>query len=273
MPDHSAEGPTHKPPHEQAWTQPGATEEPAGARAVRRTRLIQLGIVMAIVAAAIVVIAIATGAGGNPPPRPGSARATMIEQEVSALLAGIPQNADALGNPTAPVTLQWYGDLECPYCREFTLGALPSIIQKWVRGGELRIEYRSMETATHRREVFETQQIAALAAGEQNKLWNYIELFYHEQGEEGSGYVTEGYLQGIASQIPGLDLIQWTGERDNPALATQVATDRQAVHEESFRGTPSFLIGRSTNTMRKIERGSLTNPTSFNEDIEEQLDA
>jgi protein-disulfide isomerase len=238
---------------------------------MRRIRLIQLGIVAAITAAMIAVILIATSVGGSPPPRPGSTQAATAEQAVNALLAGIPQAANVLGNPTAPVTLQWYGDLECPYCKEFTLGALPSIIEKWVRTGELKIEYRSMKTATHNRQVFETQQIAALAAGEQNKMWHYIELFYQEQGGEGSGYVTESYLQGLASQVPGLNLPQWTADRSNPELAKQVATDRHAVRSAGFRGTPAFLIGRGRGAMRKIERASWTNPRSFNEDIEEQL--
>ena len=108
-----------------------------------------------------------------------------------------------LGNPNAPVTLQYFGDLECPICKDFTLGALPPIIQKWVRTGKVKIEYRSLETATREPEVFKTQQVAALAAGKQNKMWNYLETFYHEQGEEGSGYVTESYLQGLAQQVPG----------------------------------------------------------------------
>ena len=104
-----------------------------------------------------------------------------------------------LGNPNAPVTLAYFGDLECPICKEFTLGALPSIIQKQVRTGKLKIEYRSLETATHEPEIFKTQQIAALAAGKQNKMWNFVETFYHEQGEENTGYVTESYLQELAA--------------------------------------------------------------------------
>ena len=120
------------------------------------------------------------------------------------------------------MTLVYFGDLECPICKEFTLGALPSIIQKWVRTGKVKIEYRSLETATREPEVFKTQQIAALAAGKQNKMWHYLELFYHEQGEEDTGYVTESYLQGLAQQVPGLNLTKWTSDRNNPALANQV---------------------------------------------------
>ena len=36
-------------------------------------------------------------------------------------------------------------------------------------------------------EVFKSQQVAALAAGKQNKLWHFVETFYRVQGEEGSG--------------------------------------------------------------------------------------
>ena len=86
---------------------------------------------------------------------------------------------------------------------EFTLGALPFVINKWVRSGDLRIEYHSLETATREPETFKKQQVAALAAGKQNKTWYYIETFYHEQGEEDSGYVSENYLDGIAEQVPG----------------------------------------------------------------------
>ena len=80
----------------------------------------------------------------------------------------------------------------------------------------MKIEYRSMETATREPEVFDTQQVAALAAGKQNKMWNYLETFYHEQGEESSGYVTESYLQGLAQQVTGLNLATWTNDRSDP---------------------------------------------------------
>ncbi len=89
------------------------------------------------------------------------------------------------------MTLKYFGDLECPICKEFTLGVLPTLIQKYVRTGKLKIEYHSLETATREPEIFKTQQVAAYAAGKQNLAWDFIELFYHEQGEEDSGYVTK----------------------------------------------------------------------------------
>jgi protein-disulfide isomerase len=247
-------------------------EEAEAAGAVRRTRLTQLGIVVAVIVVAIVVVLVATGGSGSTKQvTPGTNKAHETEKAVTALVGGVQQSGNVLGSPTAPVTLQYFGDLECPICRQFSLGALPSIIEKWVRSGKLRIEYRSLETATREPEVFKTQQVAALAAGKQSKMWNFIETFYHEQGEEDSGYVTESYLQGIAKQVSGLNLPQWISSRDETALASQVAADAQAANNAGFTGTPSFLIGRSGGAMTKFEYTSLTDPTSFNEAIEKLL--
>jgi len=229
----------------------------------------QLAIVVSVVVAGIVAILIATaGSGAVKKIAPETAQARSVDSSVSTLLAGLPQNGNVLGRPTAPVTLEYFGDLECPVCRSFTVNALPSIIGKWVRGGQLRIEYHSLETATREPEVFKSQQVAALAAGKQQKMWNFIETFYHEQGEEDSGYVTEGYIQGIAKQVPGLNLTQWTSERNEPTLAGQVESDAQAANDAGFNGTPSFLIGRSGGAMTKLEPSSYSQAGPFDEAIE-----
>jgi protein-disulfide isomerase len=263
---------TRKQRREQARAERKALEQAEVASAVRRTRMTQLGIVAAIVVIAIVAILIASGGGSSPKKiNVGSSQANKTVATVTALVGGIPQAGNVLGKSTAPVTLQYFGDLECPICKDFTLGALPSIMQKWAGTGKLRIEYRSLETATREPEVFKTQQVAALAAGKQNKLWYFIELFYREQGEENSGYVTESYLQNLARQVPGLNISQWTSDRNDPALASQVAADAQAANNAGFNGTPSFLIGKTGGTFSKLEYGSLTDPTSFNEAIEKTL--
>jgi protein-disulfide isomerase len=271
MSDHTERAPTT--PITPPANAPMAAGEATDASVRRRVRLAQVGVVAALVAVALAVLTVMTGGRTGAPPRPSSAAAVTTARRVEALLAGIPQSANVLGSPVAPVTLKWFGDLECPFCRAFTLGALPSLIQRWVRRDQLRIEYRSMETATHEPAVFKLQQIAALAAGQQNKMWNFIELFYHEQGQEDSGYVTETYLQGLALQIPGLDLPRWTADRDSPALAHEVTADLRIVKEERFLGTPSFLIGPTGGPTSKFTPRSLTIPRAYDRAVEEVLGA
>jgi protein-disulfide isomerase len=262
---------TRKERREQARAQRKALEEAEAASAVRRTRLTQLAIVVTLAVMIVVGILIATGGGSKSVPKPTSPQASQTATEVTSLLAGIPQNGAVLGNPNAPVTLVYYGDLECPICKEFTVGALRPLIQSYVREGKLKIEYRSLETATREPETFKLQQVAALAAGKQNKMWHYIELFYNEQGEENTGYVTESYLQGLAQQVPGLSLARWTSDRSSAALTNQVTGDAQSASNAGFTGTPSFQVGKTGGTPQKLEYTSLSNPSSFDAAIEKQL--
>ena len=127
----------------------------------------------------------------------------------------------------------------------------------------MKIEYHSLETATREQETFKKQQVAALAAGKQDKMWHFIETFYHEQGEEDSGYVTEKYIQGIAQQVPGLNLAQWTADRSDASLVAQVSSGRAGGQQRGLHGH-AFVPDRARPAARatKLEYSSLTDPTA-----------
>ncbi|MFI4993497.1 MAG: DsbA family protein [Solirubrobacterales bacterium] len=270
---------TRKQRREQARSQRKALEEAQAATAQRRKRLVQLGAVAGAVVVIIVVILAATSGGGSKsgiektPASGGTPATPKVVTEVTSLVGGIPQNGNTLGSPKAPVTMQYFGDLECPICRQFTEGALKPLIERYVRTGKLKIEYRNLETATREPETFKTQQIAALAAGKQQKAWDYIELFYHQQGQEGSGYVTEKYLQELAKQVPGMNLATWSADRNNSEFTNTLTTDAQAANNASFTGTPSFQIGKTGQAPKKYEYSSLSEPSGFESAINAALKA
>ncbi len=259
---------TRKQRREQARAERKAAEAAAASDATRRRRIVQLAGAAVVVVVAIVVILLATG-GSSKTTVPKKHEQTKISQEVNAELEGIPQSGRTIGKATAPATMQYFGDLQCPICKDFSAkgGALPQLIQGPVKEGKVRIEYLSLQTATRSQETFHTQQKAALAAGKQAKAWNYIELFYNEQGEEGTEYVTESYLQGLAQQIPGLNLNQWQTDRSDPKFEAEIATDAQLANNNGLTGTPSFLIGHSGGALKKYEWSSLTDPKGFEEAI------
>jgi protein-disulfide isomerase len=220
-------------------------EERARSERERRDRRLRMvgGVVLAAIAVVAVLIAVSSGNKTKAVPKPTSAAAQTSAKAVTSLLAGIPQSGARLGNPNAPVTMTYFGDLECPICQDFTLnGGFPELVAKDVRQGKVQVVYKAFETATQSPTVFKTQQVAALAAGMQNRFWNFAELFYHEQGTEDSNYVTEAYLQGLAKQIPGLNLTKWESDRNNASLGTQVLSDGQAGTTLGVTGTPTLVF-------------------------------
>jgi len=217
-----------------------------GPRASRRKSLIRIGrAALAAVAVAVAGVLVATGVSdvANSSGQSSSAR---VEKEVSGLLGGIRQSGETLGQASAPITLQVFGDLESADVRTFVLWLLPDIIRDWVRTNIIKIQYRPFMTASSPYpNVFVSQQAAALAAGVQDRLWSFIETLYHEQGQEHTRYVTDAYLDGIAGQVPGLDLPEWESERENSQLTRQVIQDNHAARTIRFPDTPVLLIGRT----------------------------
>jgi protein-disulfide isomerase len=231
----------------EAARQRRLAEERERAERARRDRRLRMlgGVVIGAVAIVAVLIAIGGGGGSGSAPKATSKTAKEAATTVTSLLAGIPQSGSRLGSANAKVTVTEYGDLECPVCKDFAVGSERRLIANDVRSGKVALMYRSLETASGGSpiaNVFPTQQAAALAAGKQSKGWNYIELFYHEQGPESTGYATTGYLEGLAQQIPGLNMSQWTSDRQSPALTAQVTSDEQAAASAGFNSTPTLVV-------------------------------
>jgi protein-disulfide isomerase len=227
-------------------------------RKQRLLRLAGVGLVAVIVVVAAIVIS-SGGSGGAAPVKPTSTAAQTIVTRVTGLLAGIPQTGNnTLGKPSAPVQVTEYGDLECSACDALTLpttsktsagtpgtGVLDTFINTYVKPGKASLVYRSLDTATGNGatpQMFPVQQAAALAAGLQGKAWDYIELFYAEQGAEGSTYVDESYLDGLAKQVPGLNYNQWLSDRNNSTLTAQVQSDTASANTLNLTNTPSLVV-------------------------------
>ncbi|HLJ03620.1 MAG TPA: thioredoxin domain-containing protein [Solirubrobacteraceae bacterium] len=230
---------------EQARQRRLAAEQEAAA-AIARMRRMQMIIGVVLIALVVVGVAVAISSGGSSAKAPtaNSAAAKAAKAQVDSLLAGIPQSGNRLGSPAAKVTVTEFGDLECPICKDFALGAENQLIANDVKSGKVQLIYRSLCTATcnFSQAVFPVQQSAALAAGLQGHEWDYVELFYHEQGPEGTGYVTNDYLNGLASQVTGLNYTKWLSDRSSQTLASQVSADEQEAAAKGFQSTPTIVV-------------------------------
>lgn len=204
--------------------------------AARRQRLVKLGSAtafLAIVAVAVIVVVSQSGNSG------GDAGDITSVEEVRAELRGIPQRGLVLGEPGAPVALVEFGDLQCPVCKGYAEEVLPAVIESQVRGGQARLEFRNF---TILGPDSETAAAAAVAAGEQGRGWNFLELFYRNQGIEGTGYVTDDFLTAIAEAAGVADLDAWQQARTSKRLRNRVAAESAQAERLGFNGTPSFAV-------------------------------
>jgi protein-disulfide isomerase len=199
----------------------------------RRTRLLQMasGAVFLVIAVVTVLIVVnAAGDEGTDTDLEGAA-------EISRHLRGIPQSGLVLGDPKAPVELVEFGDLQCPACKAYSEEILPAVIDGPVKRGEAKIAYRSFAILGDQSTA---AGAAALAAGAQGRGWHFVELFYRNQGREGSGYADDAFLKAVAEGAGVKSIRRW--EQERAELEAEVEQSTAEAEGLGLEGTPSFAV-------------------------------
>ena len=167
-------------------------------------------------------------------------------------MKGIPQGGNVLGSPNAPVTMIEYIDLQCSACRAFETEIMPSIIPKYVRTRKVRVEARPIVAIGPDSARGVT---GALAAGRQNRLFNFAQILYYNQGPENGGWLTEGEVQDAAASIPGLDVPAFLQSKDSSAVNAQAKRFEDEANADGVTGTPTLLVGKTGGKLRDVAPG------------------
>jgi protein-disulfide isomerase len=229
-------------------------ERAQAAVAQRRRRLMTLGGVLAVAAVVVVVAILVSGGGGdNASDRPQAAQtssgAIPGQKESAEMLAGIPQKGIYLGKADAPVRLVEFADLQCPICREYTLQSLPQLVQDYVRTGKVRMEFRNLsflgpDSITAGR--------AAAAAAQQNKLWNFADVLYYNQGEENSGYVTPEFIDRI-NKAADVDSAEADAFAKSDASQEPLGAANTMANQLGVNATPTILVGKRGGALKAVD--------------------
>ena len=218
---------------------------------------IAAGAAAALAVAALVIISL-LGSTKTPTAAPASATLLGIADNTS-LFTGIPQHGTVVGSPKAPVTLVEYADLQCPYCGEFSRNALPTLIQQYVRSGKVKLEFRGLAFVGQESDV---ALRAALAAGAQNRLWNFVHLANENQGTENTGWVTDSFIRSVANGVGGVDVSRLLTDSQSAAVSGKIDAAQQLATNDGVNSTPSFFVGRTGGPLTRLTVTSL-DPAAF----------
>jgi protein-disulfide isomerase len=160
--------------------------------------------------------------------------------ETQQLIAGIPQAGAYLGASDAAVTITVFSDLQCASCDDYQLQTVNPLVERYARTREARLEFRHFSLG----EAETTQgAYAAAAAGEQDREWQYIDLFFRNQDEAPARTVSDAFLEAIGNGIPDFDLDAWKQARDSPEVADQVEADAMLAADLRLRvDGPSVVV-------------------------------
>ena len=161
-------------------------------------------------------------------------------EQTQELIAGIPQDGPYLGPEDAAVTITVFNDLQCSSCDDYELHTVDPLIERYARSGQARLEFRHLSLG----EAETTKAAyAAAAAGEQDREWQYIDLFFRNQDEAPAHTVSDEFLEDVGNAIPDFDLNAWQQARDSSEVADRVEADARLAADLRLRVEgPSVVV-------------------------------
>lgn len=187
-------------------------------------------------AAVFAVLLIALGGRVNPGPNGGGHPGSGFNQppDPAELLGTNP----ILGQADAPVTLVEFGDYQCTFCTRFFKETEPTLIEKYVKTGKLKIVFRNL--AINGRESQNAAE-AAQCAADQGKFWEYHDRLFNERRGYNVGVFNKDNLVKFAVDL-GLDENQFAGCYNSDRHKDLIAQDGRDAARFGARGTPTFFV-------------------------------
>ena len=233
------------------------------------TVLIGALVAIAVIAAVVAGILVLKGNGGS---STSSTSATVLPDAsvIAKQFAGIPQHGDVLGKASAPATMIEYIDLQCPVCRDFETNVMPSVIDRYVRTGKLKVIARPVAVIGTGVDS-QRGRLGMIAASKQNRAFNFAQLLYFNQGPEDGGWLDDTMVASAAKSIPGVDVPALLAAAKGSTAAEQAKTYDAQARSDGLAGTPTVLVGKTGSKPIVVAPGLEPSAEQMNAAIENAL--
>jgi len=166
------------------------------------------------------------------------AAVTMSEEQTVAAQAT--DSVHARGSADAPVTLEEFGDFQCPPCGRLA-GPLHEIEKDY--GARLRVIFRNFPFATH--EHAREAAYAAEAAGLQGHFWEMHDLLYREQANWSKTKDVQPLFTSYAGML-GLNLDRFKTDMSSEKVKEKVESDQNRGEALGVKNTPTIFINNQS---------------------------
>ena len=159
-----------------------------------------------------------------------------IPESESVLAKTNTDSAHIRGNPDAPVTLEEFGDFQCPPCGKFS-EFVEELLKEY--NPRLRLVFRNFPLSGH--EHAREAALAAEAAGLQGKFWEMHDTLYREQDTWTKAPNVRELFESYAGTI-GLNVDQFKKDVDGDKARERVDSDRALADFLGVKATPTLFI-------------------------------
>ena len=147
-------------------------------------------------------------------------------------------SAHVRGKTDAPVTLEEFGDFQCPPCGQFA-GFAEELLKEY--DSRLRVVFRNFPLPGH--EHAREAALAAEAAGFQGKFWEMHDTLYREQSAWSKAPNVRELFESYAGTL-GLNMEQFKKDMDSDKARERVDSDHALGDSLGIKVTPTLFINK-----------------------------
>jgi len=142
------------------------------------------------------------------------------------------------GNPEAPLTLEEFGDFECPSCKNLAT-FLDQVVKEY--HPRVRLIFRNFPLAMH--QFARDAALAAEAAGLQGRYWEMHDTLYREQPVWSSSSDARTLFISYAETL-GLDLHQFKRDMESEKVRARIEFDQARAKSLGVQTAPSLFVDK-----------------------------
>jgi NhaA family Na+:H+ antiporter len=144
--------------------------------------------------------------------------------------------AHVRGAPDAPVTLEVFGDFQCPSCAMIS-GVISKLEQEY--GPRLRVVFRHFPLAMHPHAMDAAQ--AAEAAGLQGRFWEMHDMLYQYQSVWSKASDPGRLFETYAASL-GLDVERFREDSKSNEVRTRIVVEGEDGDSRGVKNTPTLFV-------------------------------
>ena len=159
------------------------------------------------------------------------------------------ESVHVLGPADAAVTLEEFGDFQCPPC-----GKVSEPINQLQKQYNLRVIYREFPLAVHAHA--KEAAFAAEAAGRQGRFWPMHDLLFREQAVWSKSADARALFNAYAGMLQ-LDLDRFKRDMDSSEVQRQVELDQHRGTAIGVKNTPTIFVNNEALTSEQMNPAQL----------------
>lgn len=155
----------------------------------------------------------------------------------------IPQDGARLGPSDAPVEVELFTDLRATQSADFQREVVRPLIDEYVKADRIQIDMRHRSVGASELSL---PAVAATAAGEQGRQWEFADLVLQNLDNAGPRGIDAQFLEDIANTLRGktqdFNADEWREAFESPEAEEQPREDNELATELRLPAQPALVI-------------------------------